>query len=158
MSSQQLYTGAPYNAVGEKLGRALKARQGLETRLAYRQVGCSWLAELEELYVESDSEHSLIPRPSTPPVFDCLQNTKTEGEGLGILSCDLQHGHHMSSQLFSTAKLHVCTGPIWHSEYYASDEDGKSTSRELHRAYEMYPGYNHDSKRLLNGKRENTQR
>jgi len=64
VSSQHLYTGAPYNAVGEKLGRALKARQGLETRLAYRLVGCSWLAELEELYVESDSEHSLIPRPS----------------------------------------------------------------------------------------------
>jgi len=89
VSSHHPYTGAPYNAVGEKLGRALKARQGLETRLAYGQVGCSWLAELEELYVESDSEHSLISRPSTPPVIDCLQYAKTEGEGLGILPCDL---------------------------------------------------------------------
>jgi len=26
---------------------------------------------------------SLIPRPSTPPVFDRLQYAKTEGEGLG---------------------------------------------------------------------------
>jgi len=27
---------------------------------------------------------SLDPRPSTPPVFDCLQYAKTEGEGLGF--------------------------------------------------------------------------
>ena len=26
---------------------------------------------------------SLVPRPSTPPVFDRLQYAKTEGEGLG---------------------------------------------------------------------------
>ena len=26
---------------------------------------------------------SLVPRPFTPPVFDRLQNAKTEGEGLG---------------------------------------------------------------------------
>ena len=28
---------------------------------------------------------SLVPRPSTPPVFDRLQYAKTEGEGLGNL-------------------------------------------------------------------------
>ena len=28
----------------------------------------------------------LVPRPSTPPVFDCLQYAKTEREGLGNLS------------------------------------------------------------------------
>jgi len=39
---------------------------------------------------------SLVPRPSTPPVFDLLQNAKTEGEGLGNLI--------MSSCLLSTAR------------------------------------------------------
>jgi len=28
---------------------------------------------------------SLVPRPSTPPVFDRLQYAKTDGEGLGEL-------------------------------------------------------------------------
>jgi len=29
---------------------------------------------------------SLVPRPSIPPVFDCLQYAKTEREGLGNLT------------------------------------------------------------------------
>jgi len=29
---------------------------------------------------------SLIPRPSMPPVFDCLQYAKIEGEGLNFIT------------------------------------------------------------------------
>ena len=32
---------------------------------------------------ESTTDTSLVPRPFPPPVFDCLQNAKMEGEGLG---------------------------------------------------------------------------
>ena len=54
---------------------------------------------------------SLIPRPSTPPVFDDLQHAKMEGEGLGNPHlCDPWHNRHMSSRLISTVKS--CARPI----------------------------------------------
>ena len=37
---------------------------------------------------------SLVPRPSTPLVFDCLQYAKAEGEGLGNLITWSEHGWH----------------------------------------------------------------
>ena len=37
---------------------------------------------LNELFLVT---YSLIPRPFPPPVFDSLQYTNTEGEGLGDL-------------------------------------------------------------------------
>jgi len=35
--------------------------------------------------LRTDFNNSLIPRPFPPPVFDCLQYTNMEGEGLGDL-------------------------------------------------------------------------
>jgi len=38
---------------------------------------------LQQNYLVTTITVSLVPRPSTPPVFDRLQYAKTEGEGLG---------------------------------------------------------------------------
>jgi len=38
-----------------------------------------------EKYTVIIANISLVPRPFSPPVFDCLQYVKTEGEGLGDL-------------------------------------------------------------------------
>jgi len=61
------------------------------------------------------SRPSLVPRPSMPPVFDCLQYAKMEGEGLGnfITWSTAQQSHQMSSCLLLTAKWY--TRPILHS-------------------------------------------
>ena len=62
---------------------------------------------------------------------------KQREKAWGILPCDLWHGRHMLSCLFSTATV------LYEIDlaFCASYEDGTSTSRELHQAYETYPGY-----------------
>ena len=48
--------------------------------------GCrtSYIARASQNSTADKSNYSLIPRPSMPPVFECLQYAKMEGEGLGI--------------------------------------------------------------------------
>ena len=53
----------------------------------------------------SGVDTSLLPRPSTPPVFDHLQYAKTAEKAPGILAHDRRHDHHMSSCLTSTVKV-----------------------------------------------------
>ena len=46
--------------------------------------GCVWVcADMYGRVWVCGDMGSLVPRPSTPPVFDRLQYAKTEGEGLG---------------------------------------------------------------------------
>jgi len=79
---------------------------------------------------------SLVPRPSTPPVFNRLQYAKTEGEGLGnFITWSAARPSNvvtppLNSQVIYETDLAFC----------ASYKDGASASRELHQAYETYPG------------------
>ena len=44
--------------------------------------------------------YSIIPRPSTPPVFDHLQYAKQREEAWGILSCEPRHNRNLLSHLY----------------------------------------------------------
>ena len=82
-------------------------------------------------------DSSLVPRPSTPPVFDRLQYTKMEGEGLGnFITWSVARLSYVVTPPFNSQVMHETN-----LTFCASYEDGTSTSRELHQAYETYPGY-----------------
>ena len=49
--------------------------------------------------------HSLVSRPSPPPVFDLLQYTKTEGEGL--MNLTTRSVAHMTSQVLDTKTYYL---------------------------------------------------
>ena len=49
---------------------------------------CCFFGEEEGYRMQVLCLRCLVPRPSHRPVFDCLQYTKTEGEGLSIFSCE----------------------------------------------------------------------
>ena len=56
---------------------------------------------------------SLLPRTSTPPVFDHLQYAKMAEKAPGILAHGPRHDSHMLACLISTVKS--CTRPTLHS-------------------------------------------
>ena len=80
---------------------------------------------------------SLITKPSTSPVLITCSMQKWRKKAWGISSRDLQHDCQnnvvtppLNSQVTYETDLAFC----------ASYKDGTSASRELHQAYEAYPG------------------
>ena len=59
---------------------------------------------------------SLVPRPSPPPVFHCLQYAKTEGEGLGDLSHARERGEGPNRCNLQT--LHLSASKLQNNELY----------------------------------------
>ena len=95
---------------------------------------------------------SLVPRPSMPPVFDCLQYAKMEGEGLGnfITWSMARRSHQMSSCLLLTAKWY--TRPIVHSVLATKMGQAPLSVWNILRLKAM-----HDSKRQQSDRPKNTQ-
>ena len=87
---------------------------------------------------------SLLPRTSTPPVFDHLQYAKTT---------DLWHDHHMSSCLISTVK--TCTRPTLHSVLVSMM--GQVPTESYTECKKHAQVSSHDSKWLPSDKHENAQ-
>jgi len=77
---------------------------------------------------------SLVPRTSTPPVFECLQYSKSRGREKAW------EIHHM---ICGTTVItpHTNSQVMYETDLTlgASYEDRTNTNRELHRAYETYP-------------------
>jgi len=74
-------------------------------------------------HVEMEFKISLVPRNSTPPVFDCLQYARRP-ESYHVIHSRLSYfiTSLLNSQVMYETNLAVC----------ASYKDGTSTSRELH--------------------------
>jgi len=83
-----------------------------------------------------------------------MQKKKQREKAWGILSCDLQHEHHMSSYLLSTAKW--CTKQILHS--ILATKMGQVPAESYTKHMKHTQAKSHNSKSLLSDKCENTQR
>ena len=94
------------------------------------------------------SESSLVPRPSTPPVFDSSQYAKMAEKAWGIFTHDLRHKRHMSSHIFSTVKS--CTRPILCS--VLATKMGQVPTESYTECVRHTQTTSHDSKWLLNDK------
>ena len=77
---------------------------------------------------------SLVPRTSTPPGFDRLQYAKSRGREKAW------EIHHMICGQPSYVITPRANSQVMYETDLTSYEDGTSTSRELHQAYETYPG------------------
>jgi len=112
-------------------------------QFVFELVGQLFSRELQE------QQTSLVPKASTPPVFDCLQYAKMEGEGLGnfIMWSAARPSNVVMSPLNSQV---ICETDL---AFCASYKDGTSASTEH---MKHTPATRHDSKRLLSDKREST--
>ena len=76
---------------------------------------------------------SLVPRPSIPPVCDCLQYAKTEGEGARPgESSHVIHGMNVICRHASSQQLTVKVMYGTNLAFCASYEDVTSANKELH--------------------------
>ena len=121
----------------------IKCRTHTHTHTHTHRHSCTHRHTQTHTHTHTDTQHtcihihvSLVPRPSTPPVFDRLQYAKTEGEGLGnFITWSKARPSNvvmppLNSQVIYETDLAFC----------ASYKDGTSASRELHQAYETYLG------------------
>ena len=93
---------------------------------------------------------SLVPRPSTPPAFDCFQYAKRPGESSHVIRGTTVICRHASDQ-----QSESCTRPILHSAL--ATKMGQAPTESYTERMKRTQATSHDSKGLLSDKCENAQ-